>query len=350
MKKKVFFIISSLNAGGAEKVFWLLSQHFNKTLYEVTIILLNGKKTFFSKSLEGVSIIDLKTRKASLSFFKLLKLLRKERPYAIYATGGQINALLGFTSFFINIPILIARPANVADIKVTGFKSKLLSSFLRICYCRCNTIVCQSEEIKASLINKYNISSGKMVIIPNPVLPSNTIKHLNGSHSRKQIVIVGRLAKQKGHERLLEIFEQLPENYTLTIAGDGPLKNQIAEKIELLGLRNRVKMLGLVSDITDLVAKHDLFVLPSYFEGFPNAVVEALSVGTPVVAFKVGGISAIVKDDFNGYIVEQDDLQTFKDCIIKGVNKHWNHGSIRQDASDRFSIGAIVNNYEKLIA
>ncbi|WP_423149740.1 glycosyltransferase [Rubrolithibacter danxiaensis] len=349
MRKKVFFIISSLNAGGAEKVFWLLSQYFDKSLYEVNIVLLNGKKIFFSQSLEDINLIDLGTKKASLSFFKLYSLLKKEKPHAIFTTGGQINALMGFTSFFIKVPNLIARPANVADLSLTSIKAKLLSYFLKISYNRFHTIICQSKEIKDSLLKTYSMSPQKMVIIPNPVLPSGNEKNCKNK-SEKRIVMVGRLAKQKGHERFLDIFKQLPDNYKLTIAGDGPLRSVIEEKIKNLQISSRVTMLGLVSGVTNIVAKHEVFALPSFFEGFPNAVVESLSVGTPVVAFNVGGITEIIKNDFNGYIIQQNDLEAFKAAIVKALNKEWDYSAIQKDVSERFSVRTIVDNYQKLIA
>jgi UDP-N-acetylglucosamine:LPS N-acetylglucosamine transferase len=98
MKKKVFFILSSFKAGGAEKVFWLLAQNIEKTSHDVTIVLLNAKDPFFSLDLPGVRIIDLQTVRASRSFFKLLDLLKKEKPDTIFTTGGQINVLLGLMS------------------------------------------------------------------------------------------------------------------------------------------------------------------------------------------------------------------------------------------------------------
>ncbi len=350
MKKKIFFIISSLNAGGAEKVFWLLSQHFDKDLYQISIILLNGKKMFFSSPLNTINIINLNTQRASLSFFKLFRLLRAERPDAIYTTGGQINALVGFTSFFIHTSKLIARPANVADAVFESIKSKLIGSFMTIFYRRFDSIICQSEEIKTSLLEKYKLSPRKMIVIPNPVLPAEVIRKPGINKTQKQLIIVGRLAKQKGHERLLDLFKYLPENYSLTIAGDGVLRTTITEKIKSMALEDRVTLSGLVSGVTDLVAQHDLFVLPSYFEGFPNAVIESLSVGTPVVAFKVGGITAMIKNDFNGYIVEQGDLEGFKLAIIKATHKSWNYNAIKEDIIQRFSISTIVNQYQKLIA
>lgn len=351
MKKKVFFILSSLTAGGSERVYWLLSQGLDKSLYDVYLVILDSSRSFFSSDLKDVKVIDLKTAKASRSFFKLYRLLKKEKPYAVYTTGGQINALVGFTSFFVDIPVLIARPSNVAEkAKFAGNKSKFLSLFTNIFYKRFSKIVCQSEEIKAGIVNKYGQLSQKMVVIPNPVVPTEIIKNGLESRREKKLIVVARLAKQKGHERLLEIFKELPSNYSLTIVGDGPLKQEIIDKVASLQLQGRVKVLGLVQGVPSLIAEHDLMVLPSFIEGFPNVVVEALSVGIPVISFKVGGISQLIKNDFNGYILEQNDSEGFKNSIIKAANKSWDASAIKNRVLEQFSIDKVVQYYERLIA
>src|SRR5690606_13088623 len=167
---------------------------------------------------------------------------------------------------------------------------------------------------------------------------------------QKTLIKVARLVELKGHARLLEVIKQLPQNYSLTIAGDGPLRNEIEEQINKLDLQKRVKMLGEVSNVERLIAQHDLLVLSSFTEGFPNVVIEALSVGTPVVTFRVGGVSSVVIDGFNGYIVEQGDLEEFKNKILHSCNKEWDVQAIRSDVFNRFSIEKITEKYQQLIS
>ncbi len=350
MRKKVYFVLSSLNAGGAERVFWLLSQNFDKTLYDVNLVLLNSKAGFFSSELKDVRVIDLKTGKASRSFFKLYRLFRKEKPYAVYTTGGHISALVGLISFFIPIPHLIARPSNVAEvIRFKGPKARFLSFFNRLFYNRFDTVVCQSEEIRSSVRTKYREST-RIVIIPNPVIPTDWIKRDAPAPEMRKLINVARLTRQKGHERLIRMMAGLPAGYRLDIAGDGPLRDEISDQVRTLNLGDRVKILGLVNGIPELLAGYDLMVLPSYVEGFPNVVIESLSVGIPVVAFEVGGISALIRDGFNGYIVAQGDVEAFKDRVIRACSRSWDHQAIKEDVATRFSIEAIVSDYQELIA
>lgn len=350
MKKKIFFIVSSLKAGGAERVFWLISQYFNQTEYDVSLVVFDSREPFFSPSVAGLRVVDIKTIRASRSFLKLLNLIKKERPFAIFSTGGEVNMLMAFISIFVFIPVLIVREVSVAEmIKFGGSKAKFWNLFKKLCYKRYNITVCQSIEIKQEISTRNHISDDKLVVIPNPVLPIRNIKSIRGEHPGKRLIVVGRLAKEKGLYRLLDILKELPPEYSLTIAGDGPLREDLIAKTDALELNDRVRFLGIVTEITDLIITHEVFVLPSFVEGFPNAVLDALSVGIPVVAFRVSGISELIRNGFNGYIVEQNDINGFRDCVLTASTKKWNSAAIVKDVNNRFGIQKVVSQYESLV-
>jgi len=351
MKKKVYFILSHLGAGGSERVFWLLAQYFDKSLYEVNLVLLDARNPFFSTEIADVNIINLESIRASKSFFKLKKLIKEEKPFAVFTTGGHINTLVSFVSLFVEIPTLIGRESNMMEImnKLGGIKEKFWDRFVWLTYKRFTIAVCQSVEIKYSMANYYGIPKNKLVVIHNPVLPSDILIDQTPK-TEKKIIIVARLAIEKGIDRFLKILKNLPENFTLTIAGDGPLKNDILKEISLLNLSHRVQLLGVVPDINTLISQHHLMVLPSKTEGFPNVVLEALAVGMPVVAFRVSGIQTILNPGFNGFIVDPEDLQSFENCTLKALQKKWDHKAIKADVNFRFGVQKVVKQYEALLA
>jgi glycosyltransferase involved in cell wall biosynthesis len=351
MKRKVFFIVSSLGMGGSEKVFWLLAQGFDKNVYDIYIIVFDSRKNFLSSQIPNVKVIDLKTIKASRSFFKLYKLIRKEKPFAVFSTAAHLNLLVASISFFIKIPKIIARESNIFTemAEFGGYKTKILGLFVSFFYDKFDAIVCQSDEMHASFIKTFSIDPEKLIVIPNPVLISGIRRKINTPDNNKRIVIVARLSPEKAHNRLVNIFSKLPENYHLTIAGDGVCKDEIMAQINSLGMQERVSMIGQISNVNEIMAMHDVVALASLTEGFPNAILESLTTGTPVVAFRVGGIDNLIKPGFNGYIVEQGDLEGFGKSIIKACSKLWDTDSIRNDAEARFSLQSISTAYASLI-
>lgn len=351
-KKKVFFILSSLGSGGSERVFWNLAQGFNKDKFDITIVLLDSKVNCFSMDLDKVNFIDLKTKNASKSFFALYSVLKKEKPYAVFSTTDHINILVSLVGRFLNIPFLIARLSNIPheQILYMDFKSKFYELFARISYRSYKLIICQSEEMKESLVNTYKISPEVITVIANPILYTHKLKESKKDDKTFNLLVIARFALEKGLERLIDIMKDLPENYHLNLVGEGILKDKIKKKVKNLNLNTRISFLGQINNVEELMLQHDLMVLSSYSEGFPNVVLESLNVGLPVVAFKVSGIPGLIIDGFNGYVLEQDDLLGFKNRIIQACTETtWNPSEIKKDSYQKHALNLISAQYEELI-
>jgi glycosyltransferase involved in cell wall biosynthesis len=340
MRKKIFLVLSSLGAGGSERVYWLLSQYFNKP------------ECSFSTEIAGIRFVDLKTIKASRSFFKLHKLLKDEKPYAVFSTTDHINILVALVSIFVKIPNLIARASNNPQQmkQFYGFKARFYNYFSRFLFVRFNSIVCQSEEMRQSIARLYHISLSKLIVIHNPVITTNVLKPQHQISGLKRLIAVNRLIKEKGLFRLLEVIKALPQNYVLTIAGDGPLMNTLKTEVDNIGLQERVKFIGEIKNVTEVISKHDLLVLSSFTEGFPNVVLESLSVGVPVVTFRVGGVDELIREGFNGFIAEQNDLCKLRQQIVRACNQTWQHPNIKADIIERFGLNKIGMAYETLLS
>ena len=161
-------------------------------------------------------------------------------------------------------------------------------------------------------------NSSKYIVIKNSI---DTDKYKFDSNIRNEyrynmkiddkIVIghVGRFQRQKNHEFLIDIFDKLVElndNYVLLLIGDGEEKNKIEEKVNQLGLKEKVRFLGVRNDVDKLLQSMDAFVFPSLFEGFGLAILEAEATGIPIFATK-GTIAPEVKISDNMYLVSLDD-------------------------------------------
>ncbi|MFA6246123.1 MAG: glycosyltransferase [Mucilaginibacter sp.] len=350
MGKKVVFILGSLGAGGSERVFWLLAQHFNNRGYNVSIVVLNGGEKCYSTDIPGITFIDLQTIRASKSFIKLYRLLKSIKPDVVFSTVDHINLLLGILTWFIKLPVAIARASNSPTKMKEYYKGKerLFNSFTRLLLSRMKYIVCQTKEMETELKLVYKLNLIKLKVIANPVLMNNIVaKHTHTNN--KRLIAVGRLSPEKGIDKLLQIMSALPSNYYLDILGDGPLMVSLLADTKRLKLTDRVRFLGKVIDVTSHLVKSDLLLLTSITEGFPNVVLEALSTGVPVVCYSVGGASELIINGVNGYIVEQDDAQQFKEKVLLACAQVWPHQQIKSDTYKKFELSQIGRQYELLI-
>lgn len=140
------------------------------------------------------------------------------------------------------------------------------------------------------------------------------------AESRMMILTAGRLDPQKGFMNLLEVAKRakaMNRSWIFVIAGEGPLKNQIEDRIADYGISDTVRLIGFQSEIRSLMKSSDVFILPSRFEGMPNVVMEAMAEGTPVVASDVNGIKELMIDGETGYLVSPDNTDDFVDRLVR---------------------------------
>ena len=169
--------------------------------------------------------------------------------------------------------------------------------------------VAVSHEVAQRVIHKLRWPAQKIQVIHNCVstISPECVAHNPIERTGRPVVLtVARLDEQKGHRYLLEAAAQIPEaQFVLT--GDGPLRASLEAQARSLGVEERVKFLGYRSDIADLLANCDVFVLPSLYEGLPLSILEAMSAGKPVIATHIGGTDEAVIANETGLLVPPAD-------------------------------------------
>lgn len=148
----------------------------------------------------------------------------------------------------------------------------------------------------------------KIVAIHNPVFPRTTESRIENFSGEKILLYVARLCFQKNHELLINAFAHLGNSFhdwKLVLAGDGEYDDRVRAQVVRMGLQDRVVFCGAVRDVDSWYRKADLVAFPSYFEGFPNALAEALSWGIPCVGLRdTLGVNSLIDDKVNGLLVE----------------------------------------------
>ncbi len=170
------------------------------------------------------------------------------------------------------------------------------------------------------------------------------------------VLSVGRLRHQKGHSVLLKalpgVLHQFP-NVKLLIAGDGVLRPDLEAEAASLGIARNVKFLGMRRDIPVLLSLADIFIFPSRFEGMPNAVLEAMSHGLPIIATRVQGVDEIVHDDENGLLIPLEDPAALSAAMLRllgNPSERQRLGrSARQTIESDYTVERMCRQYERVL-
>jgi glycosyltransferase involved in cell wall biosynthesis len=196
-----------------------------------------------------------------------------------------------------------------------------------------------------------NETSANVCVIPNPV------RHIeSGYETREKIILaVGRLVQEKGHDLLLEVFARIANEFPdwqLVILGDGPLRPQICAQIQRLGLSARINMQGTVRDVDTWFSRCGLYVHPSRSEGFPNALIEAMAAGVPVIGTNCNyGPGEIIEDGVNGLLVPSENEDALTHGLIRMLTDDALRKKLGQQAisvKERFDMASIMRRWEDL--
>lgn len=161
----------------------------------------------------------------------------------------------------------------------------------------------------------------KSFVIPNPYIQQGDVEPYDGIR-KKTIVSVGRFEPEKGYDVLIDAFYNVhrayPE-YALILYGKGSLASEYLEQVNKLGLEGCVSMPGYINDVTATIREDGVFVLPSRYEGIPNALLEAMSVGVPTVSTDCtpGGPAFLTNNGERGLLVPIDDKSALENAIIR---------------------------------
>lgn len=333
---KILFAIDTLGKGGAERVITNLANYFIKendvsimTLRNVPIAYeLNSKINIVNIQEEGN--YNNKIIREIKNIKRIKDEIEKYSPDVIITFLPAITYRLMIANI-VNKKKVIISVRNDPKIEYANILKKIL---MKILYTRADGFVFQTEEAKSFFSKKIQIKSE---IIPNPINESFIEKPYEGER-KKEIVSVGRLESQKNHKMLIKAFSKISEtykDYKLVIYGEGNERENLENLITNLNLNNRVLLQGKVDDIKGKIYDASVFVLSSDYEGMPNALMEAMALGMPVISTNCpcGGPRFLIKNNENGILVPVKDEEKMKGAIEKVLEDKDFANNISKNAS-----------------
>lgn len=317
---KLAHIIDNLDRGGTQTWLCLLAAGLTRRNYQQIIFCLNEKTNIdVVRNLQdsGIEVVVIGRTKIFLGigFLSLLLQLRRAKVDAVFTIlpyGNFIGRIIGRLSGQ-KIIFSTIRTRNID-------KSFFLLQINRLTAFLSKKIIFNSQEVVPFAMAHEGVKENQVEVIPNGCnLPSlNTaavrteIRYELGVNSDTNILgCVSRLHPQKGLFYLISAFSDLikkkPDSQ-LWILGDGPLRKELENKVKKLGIEKNVNFWGDSSNVQEFLCAIDVFVHPSLFEGMPNAVLEAMGAGKPVIASAVDGVNEVIIDGESGFLVEPKDI------------------------------------------
>lgn len=316
---------------------------------------------------EGIESVNLDGRPRSPLSLDLLSatiaFLRSWRPDLIQANGSDTlkYSVLARRLSGVSIPI-VYRSISIASAWLRGPVHRAWNRWLAR---QADHVAAVSPKSARDFAATYGIPPDRITVIPVGT-PVPTVIDREGGRSRIDALLArerrgpvilhaASFTPEKDHYTLLGAFarvaRQNPET-DLVLAGDGPLRPRVLERIEALGLADRVAAPGVRADLSDLMAGADLFVLSSRIEGLPGVLLEAAAAGVPIVATNVGSVGDVVLEGRTGLLVPPGEPQALADAmetLIDDPERSRAYGAEgREHVRRNYELGRIVDRFEEL--
>ena len=341
-------ITPSLACGGSEKFVSLVCNNINTDKFSVCLLIINNVNGFHKITNPAVEVIDVKKNRVLFSLPAIKKAVKNFKPDIVFSTANHLNLYIAiFKNQFDKKIKFIAREASIVSInskqaKMPGLYGWLIKKF----YKRFDLMICQSAYMQQDLVKHYQVSVVKTIIIHNATekIITNPVELVKEkSDSIYKFVTIAGLSEHKGIERLIHAVGLLNISFKYFIIGEGNKRNELQKLIDYLQLQDKVFLVGQKNDPFIGMQNADLFLLGSYYEGFPNVLLEAGANGIPVVAFNaLGGIAEIITEPENGLLVEDNNLIAFATTINKALTIKFNRAEIMATTEKRFAISKMM--------
>ena len=309
-------VMTSFEPGGTERQMIELVRRLDRARWTVHVACFEGKGAWFPRVAEVASVAEF-----PVTSFKSARTARHLWNFARWCRANQI-AVVHTTELYSNIfglpgAALAAVPVRIANRReINPDKSRAQIAMQRAAYAFAHRVVANSRAA-ADRLRAERVPARKVAVIPNGIDFDRVHDHHARARLRK-VVVVANLRREKGHDTLIDaafdVLRRFPDA-VFEIVGSGPELRSLLARADERHVRHAFTFLGHRDDVAARLADADVFVLPSRSEAFPNAVLEAMAAGLPIVASGVGGILELIENGRTGWLVPAGEPQPLAERI-----------------------------------
>ena len=311
---KICYVIDNFSCGGTEMQLKLLLQNLDRNLVAPYLCLLNGQSEQ-SRALEPedvtitrLGIKRLVSLRAIAGTLRFRKFLRQNKIQIVQSFFADSTLFASPISRLSGVRKVLGTRRNIGHWMTR--RDEWIAKFYNRTFI--DQIIANCEAARQSVINRENMAVGRVLVIPNGIDLKRFADCQPWTQTDRQptmkIGMVGNLRDVKGPDLLIDaanILLKQNNNLQFVIAGEGT-RSQYQAQIDQLGIQDQFELLGSVSDVPALLSTLDIAVLPSRAEGMPNAILEYMAAGRPIVATRVGGTPELIENQTSGILVEPE--------------------------------------------
>lgn len=338
-RKRVLLMVSSMRGGGSERQVLMLAKTLDRSRFDPHLYLTEAAGDLLDQVPADVTIhsfdacpdsngLYIPGRQLRRQTEFLRRVIRDQRIDVLYDRTFHMTLLAGKAAGAIRRVSTIVSPPDLAVPFVEKRFVALKRRRLAAAYQSSDIVIAVSRQAAKAAESYYRLDSGSVLVIKNPVdtdqLDLLADRPSAQQHDQTRIVCVGRMTQEKGHADLIDsltkVCDQWPESrgqLAVRFVGDGPLRGELESQVTSLGLTKYVQFLGSLKCAAHEIASADALVLPSRFEGMPNVVLEAMALGTPVIATRSGGTIELERDAPTAFWAQPGDANSIADAILR---------------------------------
>jgi glycosyltransferase involved in cell wall biosynthesis len=365
---RVLHLVDTLNIGGTETQMAQAALRLHSRQHEITVGCLRAEGPLLEVLQQaGIPVVEFRKEKSLLSpnglrqLLRLAILLRSKKFHALHAHDLWANLLGVPAARLAGTPVIITSRRYLEDLEWhTPWRNRILGMLDRLS----THVVVNSSAVRKILLQAYGVSPEKVRVIYNGVdverfvrVRRNRKKVLPAlvSDSKIVAVVANMYSRVKGHAHLIaaasKVCRVMPATVFLLV-GDGQERSRLEQLVRDAALQKNFEFVGHRQDVPELLACCDLSVLPSEAEAMPNALLEAMAAGLPVIATDVGGSAEIIEHGVTGLLVPPCDPDALSAAIIRVLQDPSLAAGLAQAGQEsvriRFSCDHLITEFEQL--